>query len=68
MNPIENPWGIMAREVYVNARQFDYVDDIEEAIMAAWERIPLSTLQRLADSMTDRWKELLDRGGGQTKY
>ena len=32
MNPIENIWGILARAVYREGRQFDTLDDLREAL------------------------------------
>ena len=35
LNVIENAWGALMREVYHNYRQFDYLDDLKESIIAA---------------------------------
>lgn len=37
LNPIENLWGIMARDVYGEGRQYEHLDDLEAAIRKAWE-------------------------------
>ena len=50
MNPIENLWGILARRVYANSRQFGDVAEINNA----WRSIGQETLQSLIDSMPDR--------------
>ena len=44
LNPIENCWGIMAREVYQNGRQFSDKRSLTLAIINAWRNIPEYTL------------------------
>ncbi|CAB1445847.1 unnamed protein product [Pleuronectes platessa] len=41
LNPIENIWGWMAREVYKNGLQFQTVDALREAIFTTWRNIHL---------------------------
>ena len=54
LNPIENIWGWMAREVYKNGHQFQTVDALREAIFTTWSNIPTSLLETLASSMPKR--------------
>lgn len=49
LNPTENIWGWMAREVYKNGRQFQTVDAFHEAIFTTWSNV----LTR-----PDSWKQL----------
>lgn len=67
-NPIENLWGIMVRHVYDNGRQFQTVDELKNAIQAAWNSIEPTTLQGLSRSMPNRLTELLQNNGGKTNY
>lgn len=39
--------GILVREVSAGAQQFHSLDDLQEAIVAAWERINEETVQKL---------------------
>uniref|UniRef100_A0A3Q0SU03 Tc1-like transposase DDE domain-containing protein n=1 Tax=Amphilophus citrinellus TaxID=61819 RepID=A0A3Q0SU03_AMPCI len=48
LNPIENIWGWMAREVYKNGHQFQTVDALREAIFNTWSNVPTSLLETLA--------------------
>ncbi|GLD57284.1 mitochondrial ubiquitin ligase activator of nfkb 1-A isoform X1 [Lates japonicus] len=48
LNPIENVWGWMAREVYKNGRQLQTVDALREAIFTTWSNVPTSLLETLA--------------------
>lgn len=68
MNPIENLWGLMARDVYRHDRVFENTEELRGAIIRAWEKIPMSHLQALADSMPSRTMELKERKGGETHY
>lgn len=58
----------MVRDVSANARQFDYKDDLKEAIIVAWYRIPQETLQTLSASMRRRLHKLVKNEGGETRY
>ncbi|CAB1425483.1 unnamed protein product [Pleuronectes platessa] len=55
LNPIENIWGWMAREVYKNGLQFQTVDALREAIFTTWRNIRTSLLETLASSMPKRF-------------
>lgn len=67
LNPIENLWGIMTREVYAKGRQFRSVAELREAILRAWERIPLRTLRTLISSMKNRIFQVIYNKGAYTK-
>ena len=68
MNPIENLWGIVARQIYCNGRQFSTLENLIDAILEAWNAIPASTLASLVNSMPNRIAELLIQQGKQTRY
>ena len=51
LNAIENIWGILARNVYKNGRQFHSKLDLMNAIKNCWKNIDASTLCGLTDSM-----------------
>jgi len=68
LNPIENLWGVLARVVYANARQFSNVTELSECIMEAWDDISGSYLKKLVESMPKRCVEVLQRRGQKTKY
>lgn len=67
-NPIENLWGILARMVYANGRQFDSISSLKAAIRECWAKIDMATLQKLSDSMPNRIFEVIRNDGGHTKY
>jgi len=47
LNPIENLWGILARRVYANQRQFNDVEELNDVVMEAWDAIGMDTIQKL---------------------
>ena len=68
LNPIENLWGILARKVYRNGRQFQTVSELQTRIKEAWNQLPIETLQSLINSMPSRIFEVISNKGKQTKY
>ncbi|KAH9105496.1 hypothetical protein AeMF1_018708 [Aphanomyces euteiches] len=68
LNPIENLWGILAREVYADGKQYDSLDELKSSIEREWEKIPISTLENLVASMPRRCIGVIQANGGITKY
>ena len=68
LNPIENLWGILARQVYANQRQFSNVNDLVSCVLEAWDAIPEQTLQNLVSSMQNCCFQCAMAKGGPTKY
>ena len=68
LNPIENLWGILVRDVYAHGKQYDNKNELKEAVLAAWDRIPDTTLQRLIDTMNNRCRDVIQGHGAKTKY
>ena len=68
LNPIENLWGILARKVYANGRQFDSKNQLKRAIESEWSKIDIETIHKLFESLPRRIFELLTARGGPTSY
>ena len=68
LNIIENAWTWLVREVYQGHRQFDYLDDLREAIVDAWDRMPQTYINKLIESMPSRCADVILNRGGPTKY
>ena len=68
LNPIENVWRWMAREVYTNGCQFQTMHDLREAIFTTWNNIPASLLQTLISTMPKRMFEVIRNDGCATHY
>ena len=68
LNCIENAWGELDRRLYAGARQFDTVDDLQEALFYEWEKLDLSYIQTLIKSMPCRAVQCYKRRGRYTDY
>ncbi|OXA36700.1 Transposable element Tc3 transposase [Folsomia candida] len=68
LNPMENLWGIMARNVYAHGKQYANIRELELAIHAEWAKIPLEVLQTLTDSMKNRIFEVILNQGEFIHY
>ena len=54
LNPIENLWSIIKRQVYVDGKQYSSKMDLWMAIKESAACIPKSTIKKLTDSVNDR--------------
>ena len=68
LNPIENLWGILARKVYPNCKQYTSKEELKTAIIEAWDSIDQETIESLVASMPRRIHAVLDVNGNSTKY
>jgi len=68
LNPIENVFGLLARLVYAENRQFATVHDLEEAVIAAWDQLPYERIYEVINSMGARMVQVVEAHGGYTKY
>ena len=68
LNPIENLWGVLARSVYAESRQFSSVNQLKDAIEHEWSKITQAQLENLVNSMKNRLVEVLKNKGGITSY
>jgi transposase len=68
LNPIENLWGIMARDVYQNERQFQSVSDLSTAVLRSWDKISQKTLDYMVNSLRRRCIEVIIAKGGEIAY
>ena len=67
-NPIENIWGILARRVYAQNRQYKDVFELTETIIDKWREISKDMSTNLVQSMPDLVFELIHKKGGPTHY
>jgi len=68
LNPIENCWGILARSVYKEGKQYQSIAELKESILGSWNGIELSTIRYLIYSEIIRLRDVLLNRGGVTKY
>lgn len=70
LNPIENLWSIVNRQVFPGTISYRTKDSLLQAINAAWEtvRTDRTLRQNLVDSMTQRFQAVVRAKGGPTKF
>jgi len=68
LNPMENLWGVLVRDVYRNGRQYSTVSELKAAILNSWDEIENSVLEKLADSMKNRVFKLIKQNGKTIGY
>ena len=68
LNPVENLWGILARAVYKNGRQFWSRTELIACIRKCWEEIGADYLAKLTNSMHKRCVEVLKNHGSKIDY
>jgi transposase len=67
LNPMENLWDIMARQVYGHGKQYETKRDLKAAIIYAWNQLSLELLQTLISSMKNRIFKTICGNGSFTK-
>ena len=68
LNPIENLWGILCRQVYKKNQSFACRNLLKQAIEQAWNEIDVSVLQALSHSMKKRISSVFRRRGKSINY
>lgn len=68
LNPIENVWGWMVRDVYKDSKQYNSLQSLKQAIHKSWNSLPAELLKIFTKSMPSRVFECIQARGGMTKY
>ena len=68
LNPIENVWGWMERDVYGNGKQFSTVNELRDAIFTSWNNILPTLMDTLISSIPQTMFEVINKNGGSTHY
>ncbi len=68
MNPIENLWSEVIHTKDASANQLTNLAELRQAVIDAWQALPLQNLATLIDSLPRRIQALYDARGGHTKY
>jgi hypothetical protein len=68
MNPIENVWGIMARDVYAEGKQYFSLQELQLAVTKCWNSLSPQRLTVLSQSMNDRVFQCIARRGGHVDF
>lgn len=68
LNIIENVWGLLAKEVYKDAKQYSSVRELKQSILDAWALISQDIIKKLYDTIPSRIFATIRANGGSTKY
>lgn len=68
LNPIEDLWGILSRNVYSKSKQYSTLKELKTTILDEWHKIDMATLQKLVDSMPRRLQHIIIRKGNSISY
>jgi len=66
LNPIENLWGIVKRNVEM--RRPDNIDQLEQFMKDEWKKIPQDIIKNLIGSMERRCKLIIEADGDRIAY
>ena len=68
LNPIENVWGILARNVYGHGKQYRSIFHLKKAIIKEWNKLNMDQLKKIVDTMPCRVFQLICKGGGKIDF
>ena len=68
LNPIENVWSLLQKEVYKEKKVYKNTTDLWEAIIAAWHALSAETFQNLYNSMPVRMIKVIEEKGERIKF
>lgn len=66
LNPMENLWAAMARAVEKHA--CDTMEALQDVVSDEWDKVDADLMRKLAHSMPQRCKAVIDAEGWHTKY
>jgi len=66
LNPIENVWSVLKRQV--ESRNPQSIDDLKIKIAEEWHNIDNTYVAKLINSMKTRCQSVIANDGGRTKY
>ena len=67
LNPIENLWSILKDSAYEDPLP-KTVSELRVRLEEKWNSVPVELLQKLASSFKTRVEEMMENGGGHTRY
>ena len=68
LKPMENLWGVLARRVYSNGKQYSTLSQLESAVYIARYSIENTILENLINSMPNRMGQVLINKGSSKNY
>ena len=68
LNPIENLWGYLKRQLRNRPRKPSSLDQLYDFIVQEWNAIPSRVLENMIESLPRRIEMVIKNRGGSTKY
>ncbi|KAF2355752.1 hypothetical protein FHG87_013492 [Trinorchestia longiramus] len=68
LNPIENLWGWMAKEVFEDGLQFETKEGLRKAVFDTWGKVLVDLVQKLVTSMHKRIFQVIDNNRRYSTY
>jgi len=68
LNPIENLWHILKANIRKRKHQARTREELIQVVMEEWEKLDMTMVNNLIDSMPRRMQAVIDAKGGPTKY
>jgi transposase len=68
LNPIEHAWDILQRWISNRQNQPNTLQELADALVDEWSRIPQVEFQRLIRSFQNRCREVIRVRGGHNRY
>lgn len=69
LNPIENLWGIIVRDLYKNGnKQFDTREQLKKALLKTWKNLDDKKVRKLVKSMPKRLVKVVNADGKQIDH
>ena len=68
LNPIEHLWDILGRQVRSRDPPVQNLRELTQALHEEWQRIPIWKIRRLIINIGRRVRNVIQVGGGYTRY
>lgn len=68
LNPVQNVWGGLTRQVYKKQRQLSVISKPDYFILHCWSQLETKSLRKLYDSVPKRFIEVNEKYGKCTRY
>ena len=64
LNPIDNLWALLKREIYSEGKQSTSLNSVWEAVVASAQKVALQQIKKLTESMNGRLITVIEKTGG----
>ena len=64
LNPVENLWALLKREIYSEGRQYTSLNSVWKALVTATQKVDHQQIKKLKDSMNGKLMTVNEKKGG----